>query len=319
MTRGSVVKVLPLVAFLVIASWPDGLLAHRPEQQTFKAGTNLVVVPVVVVDGRGATVAGLTAGDFRVEEDGKPIAIESFVAPRQDPDSPGQSRFIILALDNLSTAAEHAYRVKNIANRFVDKLGPYDVMSVIAISGGKAVTTNSRAELQAAISTFSVSAGAEIMEGWQRAEHGLKMISALTEQVVKAPHPRKVMVFIGNANMFSPATPAAFGDADALGLMRDWTDAIGATARNNVSVYVIDPRGPTGPYGDWSKSFAEETGGYAWARTSNFAGATDQIFRESASYYLIGYTPPINDNRLHTINVKVERTGVTVRARRARR
>ena len=41
-----------------------------------------------------------------------------------------------------------AYRVRNIANRIVDKLGPYDVMSVITINGGKAVTTNSKAELQ---------------------------------------------------------------------------------------------------------------------------------------------------------------------------
>jgi hypothetical protein len=34
---------------------------------------------------------------------------------------------------------------------------------------------------------------------------------------------------------------------------------------------------------------------------------------------LIGYTPPVNDNRLHKIDVKVERKGVTVRSRKARR
>ena len=313
MTRGSVFVALPLLALLLA-------LAVLPltAQQTFKAGTNLVVVPVVVVDGKGATVEGLTADDFRVEEDGKPVAIESFVGPRLAPDNPDQSRFIILALDNLSTSSEIAYRVKNIANRFVDKLGPYDVMSAITISGGKAVTTNSKAELKAAISKFSVSAGADSMSSSDRARHGLRTVNALTDQVVRAPHPRKVMVFIGNAYMFSPEEPSAFGDAGP-GLMAEWMDAVRATARNNVSVYVIDPMGLMASPGDWSKSFAYETGGYAWGRTNNFPAAVDQIFRESASYYLVGYTAPVNDDRLHKIDVKVARSGVTVRARRARR
>jgi VWFA-related protein len=316
--RGSVAPALPLIALLALACWPAGLLARWPDQQPFKAGTNQVVVPVVVVDGKGEMVGGLTAADFHVAEDGKPVAIETFVAPRLDAASADHSRFIVLALDNLSTPAEIAYRVKDIANRFVDKLGPYDVMSVITISGGKAVTTNSKAELKAAISKFGVNFGAEIMEPWRRAEHGLKMINALTDQVTQAPHPRKVMVFIGNAYMFSPETPSAYGEA-GLGLMPEWMNAIRATARNNVSVYVVDPMGLMASPGDWSKSFAHETGGYAWGRTNNFPRVVDQIFQESAGYYLIGYTAPVSDDRVHTIDVKVERKGVTVRARRARR
>lgn len=310
---------LPLIAFLAfLAGWPAGLLARQPVQQPFKIGTNLVVVPVVIVDGKGAMVQGLTVEDFRVREDGKPVAIESFTAPRVEPDSPDQSRFIVVALDNLSTRAEMAYRVKNIANRFVDKLGPYDVMSVISISGGKATTTNSKEQLKQAVAGFKVSFGADTMTTLDRAEHGLRMINSLTEQVVKAPHPRKVMVVIGNASLFSPSLPSAFGDRGPA-ISPEWMDAVRATARNNVSVYVIDPEGLQASPGDWSKSFANETGGYAWGRTNNWNGAVDQIFRESASYYLLGYTAPINDDRLHHIDVTVERKGVTVRARRARR
>ena len=309
--RSSVVKALLLFTVTVAA-------VPLAAQQPFKSGTNLVVVPVVVADNKGAMIQDLTLNDFRVEEDGKPVAIESFVAPRVEPNSPGQSRFIVLALDNLSTAAEIAYRVKDIANRFVDKLGPYDVMSVITISGGQAVTTNSKAELKAAIRKFSVNAGAETMLGFQRAEHGLKMINSLTDQVAKAPHPRKVMVFIGNAYMFSPEAPSAYGKA-GLGLMKEWEDAIAGTARNNVSVYVIDPLGLMASPGDWSKSFAHETGGYAWGRTNNFPRVVEQVFQESASYYLVGYTAAVNDGRLHTIDVKVDRKGATVRSRRSRR
>ena len=320
--RGSVLKTLPLLAFL--ACWPAGLLARWPVQQPFKAGTNLVVVPVVVVDGKNATVTGLTAEDFQVTEDGKPVKIETFTPPAgSDAENLDTSRFIVLTLDNLSVPMEMVYRVKTIANGFVDRLGPHDVMSVIALSGDQAVTTNSKAELKAAINRYHASAGADSMTFAQQAEHGLRMINALTSQVVSAPHPRKVFVFVGNVSIFSPNQPSAFanigGGGSQFDVSPEWDEAIKATARNNVSVYAIDPRGLTGPPGDWSKSFAEETGGYAWGRTNNFNAATDQIFRESARFYLIGYTAPINDNRLHKIDVKVEKKGVTVRSRKARR
>jgi VWFA-related protein len=252
------------------------------------------------------------------------VRIETFNAPASgDAENVDTSRFIVLTLDNLSVPMEMVYRVKTIANGFVDRLGPHDVMSVISLSGDKAVTTNSKAELKAAVGRYHASAGADSMTFSQQADHGLRMINALTAQVTSAPHPRKVFVFIGNVAIFSPNQPSAFanagGGAASFDISPEWDGAIQATARNNVSVYAIDPRGLTGPPGDWSKSFAEETGGYAWGRTNNFAAATDQIFRESARYYLIGYTPPVNDNRLHKIDVKVERKGVTVRSRKARR
>ena len=52
--RGSVHVALPLVACSQASVLP------LTAQQTFKSGTNLVVVPVVVVDGKGAMVDRLT-------------------------------------------------------------------------------------------------------------------------------------------------------------------------------------------------------------------------------------------------------------------
>ena len=43
-----------------------------------------------------------------------------------------------------------------------------------------------------------------------------------------------------------------------------------------------------------------------------------RIWQESGHYYLLGYAPPINDHRVHKIDVRVKAPGVTVRARRAR-
>ena len=87
----------------------------------------------------------------------------------------------------------------------------------------------------------------------------------------------------------------------------------------NVSVYAIDPMGhtPGGYYGDYATTFAAETGGWAWANTNNFGAAVEQIWREAGSYYVLGYNAPINDHRLHEIEVTVNCQGPH-RARPAR-
>ena len=52
--------------------------AQRSRAPVFRANTQLVSVDVIVRDGRGAVVRGLTAADFEVLEDGKPQEIRSF-------------------------------------------------------------------------------------------------------------------------------------------------------------------------------------------------------------------------------------------------
>jgi VWFA-related protein len=297
------------------------LLALPPvaaQQQPFTAGTNLVVVPVVVVDGKGVTVSGLTETDFQVTEDGAPVAIQTFLSPSASTDEatgePG--RFIVIALDNILTSAEISFRVKSIARLFVDRMGPRDVMSVMMINGGKGATTSSKAELLAAIDRYQGSFGEQTWTGAQRTAHGLRMINSLTDQVAKATHRRKVFVFIGDAGMFSPREPSAVGGPNDLSV--EWTETIRASTRNNVAIYTIDPKGLAGPPIDWSESLAEETGGSGWGRINNYKVAVDRIWQEAGSYYLIGYAAPINDRKLHKIGVKVARPGVTVRARKAR-
>lgn len=286
-------------------------------QQPFSSGTNLVVVPVVALDRKGATVADLTASDFQITEDGEPVAIQTFVPPSASEAAEEQGRFIVVLLDNLLTAPELGFRVKNIARMFVDRMGAGDVMSVIPINGGRAITTMSKMALTAAIEKFTPSLGEGAWQGGQKVAHGLRMINALSEQVSRANHRRKVLVFIGDAGMFSPSEPSAFDDRGQ-SLSPEWLEAISATSRNNVTTYLIDPKGLEAPVGDWSQSFAAETGGYAWSRTNNYRQAVDRIWHESASYYLIGYSAPTSDRKIHKIGVKVSRGGVTIRARRAR-
>lgn len=306
-----------LIALLLgLSAWT----AAAPQQPApFTASTDLVVVPVVVLDRKGQTVRNLTAADFAITEDGKPVAIQTFTAPDAAADGPGERRFVVLVLDNLRTPAELAWRVRAIAMRFVDRMGPGDTMNVISVARGQAVTTSDKVALKAAVDRFKPAFGETIRTFEEDTEHTLRTVSELSEQMSKAPHRRKVMALIGNTALFNPQRTLATS-AGMRNLSEEWFEAIRQTARYNVSVYSIDPVGLTegGYRGDYATSFSAETGGWAWANTNNFGGAAEQIWREAGHYYVLGYSTPINDHRLHAIDVKVNVKGVTVRARRGR-
>ena len=170
---------------------------------------------------------------------------------------------------------------------------------------------------RAQIDRFRPMFGDTVRSPSQIADSGLIAIRDLSAQLAKAEHRRKALVFIGNAGLFNPSDPSAFDDRGAhiSGL---WFQAVRETARTNVSVYAIDPVGFTGTVNGYVEGFAEETGGQAYSNASNFGKAVDEVWRDTGTYYLLGYAAPINDHRVHDIDVTVRRPGLTVRARRGR-
>jgi len=123
-------------------------------------------------------------------------------------------------------------------------------------------------------------------------------------------------------------------------------DAIAAATRSNVAIYGIDPRGLTdlgdesieiqsypddvslgvGPGSlqnelrlsqDSLRTLSEETGGFAVVNKNDYATAYQRIVEDNSSYYVLAYYPPdARPGRLHKIDVRVTRPGLTVRARK---
>ncbi len=64
-------------------------------------------------------------------------------------------------------------------------------------------------------------------------------------------------------------------------------------------------------------ALAEGTGGFAITNTSDFLSGLMRISKDLNHYYVLGYVPPnrIHDGSYHRIRVKVDRRGLTVRAR----
>ncbi len=123
-------------------------------------------------------------------------------------------------------------------------------------------------------------------------------------------------------------------------------EAIAAATRSNVSIYGIDPRGLT-DLGDETieisafpddtslgvgqgsiyneirlaqdslRTLSEETGGFAVVNRNDFSTAFDRIQQDNSSYYVLAYYPPdARPGRLHKIDVRMNRPGLTVRARK---
>jgi VWFA-related protein len=131
---------------------------------------------------------------------------------------------------------------------------------------------------------------------------------------------------------------------------RELDGVLSAAARANVTVYAIDPRGlhgsgdeimdiramPTAASGemptstmaglererrvsrDMLRSIADGTGGHALVESSRPESALERIVAESSHYYLLGYTPPSarRDGRYHALEVRVNRPGLSARARK---
>lgn len=136
-----------------------------------------------------------------------------------------------------------------------------------------------------------------------------------------------------------PSNPRAesqrfFDQADQLGRLREVYDTAN---RNNTSIYAVDPRGLAAFAYDINQGvglqtdrmdlnasldslhvLANNTDGRAIVNRNDLAAGMKQIMRDASGYYLLGYTSTAapTDGRFHTIDVRVKRPNVDVRARK---
>jgi VWFA-related protein len=142
----------------------------RDEPAMFKTHVNLVMVPVVVRDGKGKTVTGLTKSDFLLFDKGKPQTITRFSMEKsgaqkikfaEDADGVGSSerskaaqadvpqRFIAYVFDDIHAAFGDLAFARQAAVRHVsNELGNTDRAAIFTTSGQGVVDfTDDRAKL----------------------------------------------------------------------------------------------------------------------------------------------------------------------------
>ena len=176
----------------------------------------------------------------------------------------------------------------------------------------------------------------------------LDTIARVADAVQGTPGRRKVMFFIGSALILQVAGSAG-GASNDVGCETRLTEArdamFRAVDRANLTIHSLDPSGlvNVGPatragstlrggqvsaatlssasdnlqrQGDL-RVLPERTGGRAVMNTNGPDSVVPEIFRESDSYYLIGFRPadPSPNGKFHQITVKTTRRGLDVHAR----
>lgn len=328
---------------------PAGQAAQGPPA-SFRAGVEVVDVDVSVLDKFRQPITGLTAADFTVLEDGKPRPIVAFtpvdlpprelasvrwiqeVAPdAQTNDLQREGRLVVLLLDR-SIAFEDVAAARQVAEATVDQLRPADLAAIVYTEYGVPQNfTADRRRLRSAIQRPSAALPAGDRGDASPCFCGTCTLDRITEvaEALRDVRQRRKILFIIGSNL---AVTGRGGCGAAIGNAR--TRALRAIGAANLTVHVFDPSGVRTLSANAASRTSARRGGLAnLQRIGNLrilpdhtggravAGNTPEqalpeIFRESNSYYVLGFNPAHSDGRFHDITVKVAGKKVILQARR---
>ncbi len=130
------------------------------DDEIIKVETNLVTIPVTVLDRDGRFVSGLQKGDFQIFEDGVQQQVENFVAL--------ESPFTVVLLLDVSASTQFKIdEIQNAAITFINQLRQNDRVAVISFDEKIHVLsppTNNRAALRNAIQQAKFGGGTSLFE-----------------------------------------------------------------------------------------------------------------------------------------------------------
>ena len=341
-----------LVAGVVVAQEPAAPSPQPQPTPTFRTGVNLVRVDVTVTGKGDAPVTDLRAEDFSVEEDGVPQRIESFQfvalsgqpAPGDDTSlairSPEHAeveaaredvRLFVIFLDDyhLPQYALNNIELRKALTRFIEReIEPTDLVAIMdpLTPMTHIGWTRDKAALVARIRNYEgmegnyTKARSALEEGQLqsrdvlrvRAEVTLSALHGVVAYLATLREGRKSVIFV------SKGPPLVFRDGTATDIVQD---VVRSANQGNVVINVMDPQGLTIGMSarDSLYVFAGETGGRTIVNTNDLTGGLKEIATDASAYYLLGYQPahPIDDGKVHKIDVHVKRRGVRLLSRRA--
>ena len=278
------------VAVLVASLAADS--PGTPAQTVYRSGVDLVYVTATVVDRDGRFVAGLTADDFVVSEEGRPQKIVSFSAVRV-PVSLG----IALDVSGSMTPPQMATARAAIRRLVNDLLGPDDEL-FFAVFERKTLLlqewTSDRQVFGRALDGAKVGGTTALYDA----------VQTLLPVVESGRHDKKALLVVSD------------GDDRASRIsQRDLQRSVRAS---DVLVYALGVDGGEGLNTRSLRRFTDDTGGRTEVVNGfkNLDAATTRLADELNQQYQLAYLMPgTRDGRWHPIKVEVRRKSVVVRAR----
>jgi Ca-activated chloride channel family protein len=255
----------------------------------FRSGVNVVEVYAAVVDGSGAPVTGLGRGDFTILEDGTPQTISTFA----EGDFPLS---VALAIDRSFSMKAQLPGALSAARTFLGELRPADQSMIVAIGSEIETVAPLSTDRQAQLGAL------DALQPWGTT--GLYDAIVLSIDAIQSATGRRALVLLSDGNdRYSRAAAA---------------DALDRARRADVMTYPIALGRARPPL---FADLAVLTGGRSFQPRDSAQLMTTMraIASELRHQYLLGYTPsrPLGggDAQWRAITVRVNRAGVTVRAR----
>jgi len=304
-------RFLSLACLVVVAS----AAAAAQQQPTFKSGARTVAVYATVAQKDGHLVTDLERDAFEIREDGKPQPITVFSTDVQ-PFS------VVVMLDHSGSMRGNTRLVEQSAEAFIHNLGPGDTARI--------GTFAERIDFQPESFTSDQNTLLHILRSGQPDIGPTPLWNAVDDAVglLRGREGRKVvLVFSDGGDAPANMSPNNRGITD---VMRD-------AQREDVMVYAIglqttvilgrNSRGGMGSMGPSMTSvrpdpglsrIAEDTGGgyFELNRSENLASTFATVADELHRQYALGFEPLRLDDRMHKLDIRVNRHGLNVRARK---
>jgi VWFA-related protein len=262
-----------------------------------RSRVDAVRIDVSVINQNGSPQAGLVPADFEVFDNGRrqPLTVFS---------SDELSLSVVFVLDMSSSMAQHVSRSRAITNKLVQTLLPGDKAAI----GSLTIPGTLREDPSALREDFARLPSVEVSRIWRSFQWAAKMAAGADARrailmATDGLDVEKTLLSLGVISVVSySATTAA----------REIEDS-------SAQLYVITPGGISVPRN--LRKLAENSGGRVLAlkRDDELLAVWEGIAAKLRQQYLIAYSPPERDGRVHRIQVRVKRPGLKVRARRSYR
>ncbi len=280
------------------------------DDDTIRVETNLVTIPVSVLDRNGLYVPTLSKESFRIFENGKEQQIE-FFADAEVPIS------VILLLDMSYSSERKVDLIKQAAIAFVDRLNAQDRVCVIQFTGSYrtlAEMTTNREEIYRGIRKADIGSGTSIYDTVELSVRklippieGRKAIVLFTDGVDTTSRRSNYDRSIDYAEESeAPVFPIYFNT-----FMDQQNMRIGVQP-NTRGEYALGRK--------YLKELADYTGGTVYDSASTpggLVGAFEAIADELRKQYVIGYIPQEKGTpgERRSIKVRINRPNLVIRAR----
>jgi Ca-activated chloride channel family protein len=274
------------------------LVVASAQQPTFRSSVRTVPVYTTVLDNTGRLVPSLEREDFTVLDNGKPVELTLF-------SNESQPFTAVVMMDTSASMTSNLKFLNRAAEQFLLRLLPVDKAQVgafndkIQLSG---TFTNDRDELVAALDDLQFGNPTRLNDA----------IAASLDELQGVEGRRVILMFsdgedTASRTRFRTVIERARDEevmVYSIGLESEMFDGMRVTR--------------TRPSRDLRR-IADETGGgyFELKQTDELAPTFTRVATELRSQYLLGFAPETLDGKVHKLEVRVNKPGMTARARRS--